>query len=712
MPQHRQRKVPLGELLRQAGLLTAEQLTQVLTAQKTRRPAVPFGQLCLELGLVSAAQLGSILSQHGRRLFLGEWLALTGVITDGQLRAALRQQRTQGSQKHPLGALLIAQGWLTDTTLQQALTQQAQLTEKTISPCFQKFGALLTNQCLPPQDLLAAIVEAQARRCPVDTVLMEHYQITKQEIGYALSAFYQCPFVAYDEKRPLTAALLRGINLGHLKTHHWVPLQLEEHQVDILIDDPFASEKIQDIQRLFPGKTIRWMVGLREDILQYVHALSREGSPPRSPEVLTALLDQLEAAERAEPGDEVDEAAIDENHGVIVRLVHQLLTDAYAQGASDIHIEPDGPKDETAIRFRVDGRCYDYLKVPGFYRRALVSRLKIMARLDIAERRKPQDGKIKVRVGDREIELRVATLPTAGLGNEDVVLRILTASQPLPLAHLQLTERNSRALRAMLEKSCGLILCVGPTGSGKTTTLHAALAALNTRDRKIWTAEDPVEITQRGLRQVQVNAKIGFPFAAALRAFLRADPDVIMVGEIRDRETAEIALEAALTGHLVLSTLHTNSTVETITRLLDLGMDPFTFADALLGVMAQRLARTLCPQCKESYHPSPEDYTALAQGYDPEAFAQLEIPYDTHCLLPRRRGCAACHQSGYKGRIALQELLVVTPELRRLIHARATAEALLQCATAQGMTTLMQDGILKILAGWTDYAQVTAVAMR
>jgi type II secretory ATPase GspE/PulE/Tfp pilus assembly ATPase PilB-like protein len=443
-----------------------------------------------------------------------------------------------------------------------------------------------------------------------------------------------------------------------------------------------------------------------------VHALSRADSPPRAPEVLTALLNEMDAAERAEQGDEGDAATIDENHGVIVRLVHQTLTDAYAQGASDIHIEPAGPKEETAIRFRVDGRCYDYLKVPGVYRRALVSRLKIMARLDIAERRKPQDGKIKVRVGDREIEFRVATLPTAGLGNEDVVLRILTASQPMALEHLQLTERNSRALRAMLEKSCGLLLCVGPTGSGKTTTLHAALAALNTRDRKIWTAEDPVEITQRGLRQVQVNAKIGFPFAAALRAFLRADPDVIMVGEIRDRETAEIALEAALTGHLVLSTLHTNSTVETITRLLDLGMDPFMFADALLGVMAQRLARTLCPQCKESYQPSPEDYTALAQGYDPEAFAQLERPYDPHFRLQRSRGCAACHQSGYKGRIALQELLVVTPELRRLIHARATAEALVQQATAQGMTTLMQDGILKVLAGWTDYAQVTAVAMR
>ena len=306
----------------------------------------------------------------------------------------------------------------------------------------------------------------------------------------------------------------------------------------------------------------------------------------------------------------------------------------------------------------------------------------------------------------------MATLPTAGVGNEDVVLRILTASKPMPLEQLQMSARNVRAFRAALEKSCGLILCVGPTGSGKTTTLHAALAAINARERKIWTAEDPVEITQRGLRQGQVNTKIGFTFAAALRAFLRADPDVIMVGEIRDRETAEVGLEAALTGHLVLSTVHTNSTVETVTRLLEIGMDPFTFADALLGVLAQRLARTLCPQCKESYHPSQDEYDALAYGYGQEAFARLQMPYTRHVVLQRGRGCEACHQSGYKGRIALHEFLVVTPELRRLIHTRASAEPLLQVALAQGMTTLVQDGVLKVLAGWTDYHQIKAVAMR
>jgi type II secretory ATPase GspE/PulE/Tfp pilus assembly ATPase PilB-like protein len=405
-----------------------------------------------------------------------------------------------------------------------------------------------------------------------------------------------------------------------------------------LIDDPAASDKLQDIQRLFPDKTIRCMVGLREDILRYVQALSSERVQQSTPEALTTLLGQMEAGEREEQLEAVDETAIDENHSVIVRLVNQILTDAYKQGVSDIHIEPEGPKDDTIIRFRVDGRCYDYLKVPGYYRRALVSRLKIMARLDIAERRKPQDGKIKVRVADRDVELRVATLPTAGVGNEDIVLRILTANKPMPLEQLHMTERNVREFRAALEKSCGLILCVGPTGSGKTTTLHAALAAINSREHKIWTAEDPVEITQRGLRQVQVNPKIGFTFAAALRAFLRADPDVIMVGEIRDRETAEVGLEAALTGHLVLSTLHTNSTVETVTRLLEMGMDPFTFADALLGVLAQRLARTLCPQCKERYHPSPAEYDALAYGYEPAAFAELKRPYDSQFMLQRGRG--------------------------------------------------------------------------
>src|SRR5262245_1383649 len=294
-----QRKLPIGALLHQEELLTSEQLAQGLAVQKTRRPVVPLGQLCIELGFLSATDLGRVLSQHSRRLLLGELLALIGVITPAQLQAALGQQRTQGPRKK-LGALLIDNGWLDEKTLRYALHQQIRLTDQAIHRLFQKFDALLINECLTPQDLLAAIVEARERHCSVETVLMERYQISKQEIGYALTAFYQCPFVEYDDKRQLTPALLQGIKPGYLKTHHWVPLQVDEHSVDVLIDDPSASDKIHDIQRLFPGKTVQCMVGLREDILEYIQALSSKHALQSTPEALTTLLGQMEAAEREE----------------------------------------------------------------------------------------------------------------------------------------------------------------------------------------------------------------------------------------------------------------------------------------------------------------------------------------------------------------------------------------------------------------------------
>jgi type II secretory ATPase GspE/PulE/Tfp pilus assembly ATPase PilB-like protein len=327
----------------------------------------------------------------------------------------------------------------------------------------------------------------------------------------------------------------------------------------------------------------------------------------------------------------------------------------------------------------------------------------------VTEKRKPQDGKIRFRVGERQIELRVATIPTAN-GNEDVVMRILAASKPLPLEQMGLSPRNLAELRRIITSPHGLILCVGPTGSGKTTTLHSALGAINTVDMKIWTAEDPVEITQQGLRQVQVNPKIGFNFAAAMRAFLRADPDVIMVGEMRDQETASTAIEASLTGHLVLSTLHTNSAPETVTRLIDMGLDPFSFADALLGVIAQRLARGLCKQCREPYTASETELQDLALSYGPELFPELLQRQDTSELrLWRAVGCNACNKSGYKGRVAIHELLVTDAGLKSAIQRKAPVDEIRRRAIEGGMTTLLQDGVEKILLGQTDQKQVLAV---
>jgi type II secretory ATPase GspE/PulE/Tfp pilus assembly ATPase PilB-like protein len=352
------------------------------------------------------------------------------------------------------------------------------------------------------------------------------------------------------------------------------------------------------------------------------------------------------------------------------------------------------------------------MRIPAVYRRAIASRLKIMASLDIAERRKPQDGKIRYKLAkDREIELRVATLPTAG-NNEDVVLRLLTAKEIMPLEAMDFSPEILQAVKELSERPHGILLCVGPTGSGKTTTLHAVMRHINTDERKIWTAEDPIEITQEGLRQVQVHPKIGFTFASAMRAFLRADPDVIMIGEMRDKETADIAIEASLTGHLVMSTLHTNSAVETVTRLLDMGCDSFNFADAMLGILAMRLCKRICLHCRESYHSTQQEYNELVQGYGARYWERLAVTYTEDFTLYRGKGCDACNNSGFKGRVALHELLVGSEDLKNLIQGKARTAEILSVAMRDGMVTLLQNGIEKVLRGVTTYRQVRAVAIK
>lgn len=570
------------------------------------------------------------------------------------------------------------------------------------------FDYLIRNSCISREDLDAAIAEASKGPMDLETLLVEHYRIHPVQLGNSLSEFYVCPYVEYNERRPIDPGLLKNLNLDYLKKNFWIPMKRDQNVLEVLIDDPHDLDKYLDIRRAFPGLTIRFAVGLRRDIAQFL----LEATDRAEGWSMSEILEELVKEARWEDQRETHSTRVRETDCAIVRLANQLIADAYRLGSSDIHIEPFPDRKETVVRFRVDGSCFPYMKIPSSYRRAIVSRFKIMANLDIAESRKPQDGKIKFRLGGKkEVELRVATIPTAG-HNEDVVLRILTAKEPMPLEAMDLSLRTLDELTRIAEKPYGIILCVGPTGSGKTTTLHALLSHINTQERKIWTAEDPIEITQDGLRQVQVHPKIGFTFATAMRAFLRGDPDVIMIGEMRDRETADTALEASLTGHLVLSTLHTNSAVETVTRLLDLGCDSFNFADAMLGVLAKRLCKRICTSCKEEYGPSRAEYEELVRGYGTEGWTKLGIEYDAGFRLFRGNGCDACNHTGFKGRIALHELLLGTEEMKALIQSRARTSQMLQLALEEGMTTLVQDGIEKVLQGHTTYKQVKAVAVK
>jgi type II secretory ATPase GspE/PulE/Tfp pilus assembly ATPase PilB-like protein len=592
-------------------------------------------------------------------------------------------------------------------TLGIAFFNQMKLSRKTPT----KFDYLVANSKITQAELDGAIAEARKDQIDIETLLLEKYKIPKADIGKSLSQFYKCAFVEFDGRFVADPELLKNLNFDYLKNNYWIPLKKEKDAIQVLVDDPNNLNRIQDIKRIFPGRSVQFVVSLRKDILQFVYAAAGEADPTASKGSLTDIMGELVSEAETEKQDDIGAQGVDENDSAIVRLANQIIADAYKAGVSDIHVEPYGEKKEMVVRFRVDGSCHEYSKVPPAYRRALVSRYKIMSRLDISERRKPQDGKIKYMIGQKEIELRVATIPTSG-NNEDVVMRILAASEPLPLEKMNFSERNLKELKAIADKPYGIILVVGPTGSGKTTTLHSVLGYINTPDRKIWTAEDPVEITQYGLRQVQVQAKIGFTFAAAMRAFLRADPDVIMVGEMRDKETCETGIEASLTGHLVFSTLHTNSAVETVTRLLEMGMDPFNFADAMLGVLAQRLCKTICKECKETYHPPQEEFDELAKMYGPEAFEKLGYKYDDSFLLYRGKGCDNCKGSGFRGRTGIHELLIGTDRLKRMVQKRSTAEELLKVAIEEGMATLVQDGIVKILKGWTTIKQVKAVAIK
>jgi type II secretory ATPase GspE/PulE/Tfp pilus assembly ATPase PilB-like protein len=569
-----------------------------------------------------------------------------------------------------------------------------------------KWDTLVTAGIMPHETLTKALSAAQQSSQDPARYLIEKMGVNRADIEKALSAYYNTPFYQFTGNQRIPEDLRGRLRLDYLKKMGAAPIERRGPQLIVVIDDPTDFSRCDALRAIEADREVVFHVGFRDEIsacIEFSYGMRSD---------VNVLLRELSGDENTgaidEPSDDEDEG--EESDSAIIKLANQIIIDAFQRGASDIHIEPYGKEDNTRIRFRIDGDCVRYQDIPPAFRNPLVARFKIMAKLDISERRKPQDGKIKFRMRDRTIELRVATLPTVN-GNEDMVMRILAASKPIPLDEMGMSQRNLDEMRKLLGKPYGLVLCVGPTGSGKTTTLHSALGSINTVDMKIWTAEDPVEITQAGLRQVQVQPKIGLDFASCMRAFLRADPDVIMVGEMRDKETASTGVEASLTGHLVFSTLHTNSAPETITRLIDMGLDPFSFADALLGVLAQRLTRGLCKKCRQQVDASDTEVDAIVQAFGEEEAARRGFVRG-RVKMWQGAGCDACGNTGYKGRLAVHELLVNDDGIKLAIAKRSPVEDVRRLAVSGGMTTLLQDGIEKAIAGKTDMKQVLAVCLR
>jgi type II secretory ATPase GspE/PulE/Tfp pilus assembly ATPase PilB-like protein len=491
-------------------------------------------------------------------------------------------------------------------------------------PCTgSKYDYLIKEKLVNLEQLQTALALSKKQKKSVEHILIEKFKIEKEQVGKSLSEYSNCKFKSFDPDFPVPYELIGNLKQSFLLNELWIPLKWDKNSVEILVDDPKNLIKTDRIRALVKAKKLIFSIGTKEDIEAYINHFfeNKKREDSAASMAFNDTFDMIPDIEfEEEDRTSVQENLVDESSSQIVRLVDQVIITAYRDNISDIHVEPSPVTKKTLIRYRRDGVCQEYISVPNTMARAILSRIKIMSNLDIAERRLPQDGKIKFRrKGVPEFELRVATIPTTG-GFEDVVLRILAKAGAMPLEDMGMTDRNLGILKKIISQPYGLILVVGPTGSGKTTTLHAALGHINKPSIKIWTAEDPVEITQAGLRQVEVKPKIGLDFARVMRAFLRADPDVIMIGEMRDHETASTGIEASLTGHLVFSTLHTNSAPETITRLLDMGLNALNFSDAFRGVLAQRLVRKLCKDCREQYHPSEEEFNEIIEQFGRDSF--------------------------------------------------------------------------------------------
>ena len=540
------------------------------------------------------------------------------------------------------------------------------------------------------------------RKKRIGQLLVERGLVSEDQILSALSTKFRMLFVSLEDVTPHQKAL-NALPGDLIRKLHIFPIKYNKDRLVVATSNPTDSS-ISNIIRFSTNQKLELVVATSNDI-----AAAIKRYIPEQEDIIKLITrdseDSIVVTEEEDPEDPV----LKESDSQIVRLCNQILIDAYEKNASDIHFEPGSRNDLLIIRYRTEGFCKVVHRIPSMYKKPLISRLKIISGLDITEHRKPQSGKILLSVKNDKVEYRVEITPTVG-GNEDAVLRVLSNSKTYPLGDMGFSQQNLDNLKKILVKPYGIFLCVGPTGSGKTTTLHSALDFINSPIRKIWTVEDPVEITQPGLRQVQVNPKAGYTFQEALRSFLRADPDVIMIGEMRDSETAQIAIQASLTGHFVLSTLHTNSAPETIVRLTEMGVDPLNFSDALLGILSQRLTLKLCDHCKIPYHPSHEEYTELVDAYGADWFKAHNMDaYTDDFTLMKKMGCKKCDSSGYKGRIAIHELLMGTETAKTAIKKQYSAAEIKDQCLAENMKTMKMDGISKVFQGITVLSQVLKV---
>src|SRR5512145_1490394 len=566
--------------------------------------------------------------------------------------------------------------------------------------CGRPLGEILVETAkLPPEKLEEALLLQRGEHAGarLGEVLVRQKAASEEQVLRALALQLDLPFVDALDMASVPAELVRLVPIHFAKQARVLPLGTSGDAVRVAVADPLDTGAQESLSQLL-GLRVAPEVAAPAVVLDAINAVY-----DRAADEHEKLMEDLEtgdlesvAHELEEPTDLLDA----DDEAPIIRLVNSLMFRAVKERASDIHINPE--EKDISVRYRIDGVLRDVIRPPKRYQASISSRIKIMGGLNIAEKRLPQDGRIRIKIAGKDVDIRLSTVPTAH--GERIVMRLLDKSNViLDLAQLGFEDWQLKIMDGLITRSHGIVLVTGPTGSGKTTTLYGALAQINSPDLNILTIEDPVEIPLRGVGQVQVNPKIELTFANGLRSFLRQDPDVIMVGEIRDLETAEIAIQASLTGHLVLSTVHTNDAAGAITRLVDMGVQPFLVASSLVGVLAQRLVRVLCKECKERYVPTAEEREQA--GLTPEILARAGNP--TH--LYRAVGCPACQKTGYQGRTGIYELMLIDDTVRQLILKNVDSNTIKKSAVERGMLTLIQHGAYKVARGITTAAEVLSV---